>query len=172
MDPFIGEIRVFGGNFAPRNWMLCDGRTLQIAEHDALFNLIGTTYGGDGNRTFNLPDLRGRIPIAMGQGRGLDNYAIGDQGGLDSVPLTGDNLPAHTHALQATTDAAKQSTAQGALLAQSGQVSIYTQRVPNIALGAAAISPSEGGSKAHENRMPSLTLTYIICVEGIFPSRS
>ncbi|HUI99956.1 MAG TPA: tail fiber protein [Usitatibacter sp.] len=171
MDPFTGEIRIFGGNFAPQNWMLCNGASLPISQYQELYALIGTTYGGDGQQTFNLPNLCGRIPVGAGQAPGMQSYALGQQGGLDSVPLADVNHPQHTHLAYAVTDAATQSTAKGAMLASSTAVSIYAQRSAGTALSGSSIAPSAGKALAHENRMPSLTLTYIICVNGIFPSR-
>ena len=171
MDPFTGEIRMFGGTFAPQDWMLCNGASLPISQYEALYSLIGTTYGGDGMQTFNLPNLCGRIPVGVGQAPGLQSYTLGQQGGVESVTLTGPNHPAHTHAILAVKDKATQAKAQGAMLASSTDVSIYTQRGAISALSPAAIGPSAGASVPHENRMPSLTLTYIICVNGIFPPR-
>jgi microcystin-dependent protein len=171
MDPFTGEIRIFGGNFAPQGWMLCNGASLPIAQYSELYTLIGTTYGGDGQQTFNLPNLCGRIPVGVGQGQGLQNYTLGQQGGADGVTLTSVNHPSHNHAIYAVTDAASTSTAKGAMLASSSSISIYAQRSAGTALSPSSIAPSAGNAVPHENRMPSLTVTYIICVNGIFPSR-
>ena len=176
MDAFTGEVRLFGGNYAPANWLLCNGASLAVSQYPELFSLIGTTYGGDGQQSFNLPNLCGRIPIGMGkgrdpQGRDLQNYTLGQQGGADLVTLLPANHPAHTHALQAVKDAATQATAQGAMLASSANVSIYGQRSAGTPLSASSITPSDGQATPHENRMPSITVTYIICANGIFPSR-
>jgi microcystin-dependent protein len=170
-DPFIGEIRMFGGNFAPVGWLMCDGSFVSISEYEVLYTLLGTTFGGDGQTNFGLPDMRGRVPIHTGQGQGLQNYRLGQLAGDNGVTLTGANLPAHTHAFQAVTDASTTATAQGALLAQVAQVSIYTQRGANAGLSGNAIAAAPGGGQPHENRMPSLTLTFIICYAGIFPSQ-
>jgi len=172
MDPFTGEIRIFGGNFAPQGWMLCNGQSLYISQYEDLFALIGTAYGGDGQQTFNLPDLRGRVPIGMGQGDRLSNYAVGQTGGADEVILQPQNLPEHTHTITASLDAANSSDPQGNLLAQSGQVSIYIQATLGTQMSPNSISTSaSGGTLPHENRMPSMSLSYIICVHGLFPSR-
>jgi microcystin-dependent protein len=172
MTPFIGEVRIFGGNYAPVGWLLCNGASVSISQYEALFTLIGTTYGGDGVQNFNVPNLCGRIPVGMGQAQGMQAYALGQQGGADGVALADVNHPQHTHELHATTNAGSQSTAATAYLGSSATVSIYTQRAPATALSSNAIGPSSATpATPHENRMPSLTLTYIICVDGIFPSR-
>jgi microcystin-dependent protein len=170
-DPFIGEIRMFGGTFAPVGWLMCDGSLQPISLYLTLYELLGTTYGGDGNTNFGLPDMRGRVPIHTGQGQGLQSYPMGQLAGSSSVALAAVNLPAHTHAFQAVTDAATTATAQGGMVAATGQVSIYAERGANVALAASAIGTAAGLGMAHENRMPSLTLTFIICTEGIFPSQ-
>jgi microcystin-dependent protein len=169
-DPFLGEIRMFGGSFAPVNWAFCDGRTLQISQNDALFNLLGTTYGGDGQATFNLPDLRGRIPINMGQGPKLSNYQLGQMGGAENVTLSVTELPSHSHTMVASLDAATQAGPSGAYVAQTtAQTYIPAPAVAAMASGSVGIS---GNSIPHENLMPFTCISFIICLSGIFPSRN
>lgn len=169
-QPFIGEIRMFGGNFAPVGFAFCDGQLLPIAEYDALFALIGTTYGGDGQTTFALPDLRGRLPVHTGQGNGLSNYVLGQSGGSETVTLTAQQLPAHTHAAQAQSAAGNQSAPGGGVWASSGQ-NQFSASAPNTGMSAAAIGPA-GGSLPHDNMMPYQVVSFIIALYGIFPSRS
>lgn len=165
-QPYVGEIRMFGGNFAPAGWMFCEGQLLPISENDTLFNLIGTTYGGDGQQTFALPDLRGRVPIHLGNA-----YTIGEMAGTETVTLTTNQIPAHTHAPQAnsgngtsTNPAGNVWAAQPALLQYSGPGSA------NVNLPAAAIQPA-GGSQPHDNMIPFLCVDYIISLFGIYPSQ-
>jgi microcystin-dependent protein len=168
MEPFLGEIRMFGGNFAPRGWAKCDGQLLAISQNDALFALLGTTFGGDGVNTFGLPDLRSRIPIHQGQGPGLGQYIIGQQAGTESVTLTTQQLPAHNHlmnAVAATTNTPANNTFG------SGGLSIFKAGPPTATMAAGTIVPS-GGSQPHDNIMPSLVVTFIIALEGIFPSQN
>lgn len=170
--PFIGEIRMFGGNFAPQGWAFCNGQLLPIAQYDALFALIGTTYGGDGQTTFALPDLRGRIPIHAGQGAGLSNRTLGEISGVESVTLTVNQLPAHAHALLGSTDVSGQSSPAGNVLAQPSTIDLYRPAtVPSAALSPNAIT-SAGGSQPHDNMGPFLCVTFIIALEGIFPSQN
>ncbi|NZA27743.1 phage tail protein [Luteimonas sp. SJ-92] len=173
--PFVGEIRMFGFGRTPVGWQACDGSVLSIAEHEVLFTLIGTTYGGDGVQTFAVPDLRGRLPLGQGQGPGLGNYALGQIGGTDSVTLQQSQLPAHTHALQATTVAATAVTPGPALLpaAVSGDTFYVNATAGNTA---AAMSNQmlgvAGDSQPHENCMPTLTVQYCIATEGVFPQQN
>ena len=172
MDPFIGEIKIFGGSFAPRGWNFCDGSLLSVSGNEALFSLIGTTYGGDGVVNFAVPDLRSRVPIHRGQGSGLHNYAVGTQGGLESVTLQPQQLPQHLHTVYATTTAADPGlTIKGNLLGAASQVSMYTLGAASRGMGSNALLASTASGKAHENRMPSIALNYIIALVGIFPSR-
>ncbi|MEG0182735.1 MAG: tail fiber protein [Stenotrophomonas sp.] len=173
--PYVGEVRLFPYNFAPVGWFDCDGRLLSIAEYDVLFNLIGTTYGGDGVNTFGLPNLSGRVPIHQGTGNGLSPYVIGQLAGSESVTLTGAQLPAHTHAFNAVNSAAS-SPAPGPAL-QLGSVSgdtLYTSSVDGI--GSGNLAPTAvtyiGGNQPHENTMPSLVVRYCIAWAGVYPSQS
>jgi microcystin-dependent protein len=172
VDPYIGEVRIFAGNYPPAGWADCDGSLLPIADNDALFNLVGTTYGGDGQTTFGLPDLQGRVPVHQGQGPGItQNYVMGEQGGAEEVTLVTQQLPVHTHALLASTDAGTNANAQGNALAASPSVQLYTQDVASVQLSSNALTQN-GGSVAHENRMPVIAIRYIIALEGIYPPQS
>lgn len=173
--PYIGEVRLFPYNFAPVGWLECDGRLLSIAEYEVLYNLLGTTYGGNGQDTFGLPNLCGRVPVHQGQGTGLSNYALGQSGGSETVTLTNAQLPAHTHSFNAVTSAAGSPTPASNL--QLGSVSgetLYTSSITGIAggnLAPAAVGPS-GGSQPHDNTMPSLVARYCIAWAGVYPSQS
>ena len=167
-SPFLGEIRMFGGNFPPFGWAKCDGQLLAISQNDALFALLGTTFGGDGVSTFALPDLRSRLPIHQGQGPGLSNYVIGQQAGTESVTLTTQQLPGHNHLMNAVT-ANTNSPANAAF--GSGGLSIFKAGPPTANLAAGSILPA-GGSQPHDNTMPFLVVTFIIALEGIFPSQN
>jgi microcystin-dependent protein len=173
--PFLGEIRMFGFRRTPTGWQACDGSLLSIAEYDALFALLGTTYGGDGVNTFTVPDLRGRMHIQQVQGQGMRKYGIGQVAGAESVTLLSNQMPAHTHPLQVTTAAATATTPSNTLL--PGAVSGDTFYVNTITGNtAAAMAPqmlgNAGGTLPHENCMPTLTVQYCIAVEGIFPSQN
>jgi microcystin-dependent protein len=168
-QPYVGEIRIFAGNFAPYGWLFCDGSLLSIAENETLFNLIGTTYGGDGQETFGLPDLRGRIPVHQGQGPGLGQYAMGQMGGTETETLTTQQIPAHQHAVMAATGVGNQTPPTGSVVAQSPQIQLYIEDAPDANMAAGAVG-STGGSRAHENLMPYLCVNYIISLYGIFPS--
>lgn len=165
-QPFVGEIRIFAGNFAPNGWMFCEGQLLAISDNETLFNLIGTTYGGDGQSTFALPDLRGRIPVHMGNG-----FTLAESGGVEEVTLTVSQIPAHTHALAAISDQGNQSSPAGNLPSQSLNVVPFINDVPNASFNAGAISTT-GGSQPHENFQPYLCVDFIISLFGIFPSQS
>ncbi len=174
--PYIGEIRMFafGTRGAPSGWQACDGSLLPISEYDALFALVGTTYGGDGQTTFAVPDLRGRVPIHQGQGAGLSNYVIGQRAGTETVTVLPTQMPAHTHTLVTTTAAASALTPGTTLL--PGSVSGDSFYLSDIT-GATAVAMSAqstslaGGSQPHENCMPTLTVQYCIATQGIFPSQ-
>ena len=168
-EPFVGEIRMFGGNFAPAGWMFCEGQTLPIAENDVLFTLIGTTYGGDGQETFNLPDLRGRIPIHAGTGPGLTTRVIGEQAGSETVTLTTAQMPNHTHTAGAST-IGNTTSPVGATWAGVTSGAVY--RANANADVVIQIPGPAGGSQPHENRMPGLCVSFIISLFGIFPSQS
>lgn len=167
-QPYVGEIRMFGGNFAPAGWMFCEGQLLPISENETLFQLIGTTYGGDGESTFALPDLRGRLPMHMGAGSGFSNRILSETGGVEQVTLTVNQIPQHTHAPLAVSGNGNQSTPQNGVWAGAAS-SIYTTNPPgtpmNVTLGA-----STGGSQPHDNMMPYLCVSFIISLYGIFPS--
>lgn len=171
--PYIGEIRMFGFGRTPNGWQACDGSLLPISQYDALFALIGTTYGGDGQTTFAVPDLRGRLPIHQGQGPGLSNYVIGQMAGTETVTVLQTQMPAHTHTLVATTGASTATTPGNTLL--PGAVSGDTFYVNTVTGNTAAAMSAQmitlsGGSQPHENTMPTLTVQYCIATFGIFPS--
>jgi microcystin-dependent protein len=168
-QPYVGEIRMFAGNFPPSGWMFCDGATLAISENETLFQLIGTTYGGDGQSTFNLPDLRGRVPIHQGTGSSGTSYQMGEMSGVETVTLTTQQTPQHNHALTATQTAGTQPNPGGNILANSQGPQPYLQENPDGQLNNQAIQPA-GGSQPHENMQPYLGINYIISLFGIFPS--
>ena len=177
MDEFIGIIKLFAGNFAPRGWLFCQGQTLQISQNSALFAILGTTYGGDGVNTFALPDLRGRMPVGTGQGPSLANYTAGQAGGAETATLTANQLPGHTHPLLATDQVGVDGLPAGAAMATTDDplnnlvgAPIYKIATPNTLMAAGSIG-SAGGSQPHDNMPPFLGLNYIICLEGMFPSR-
>jgi microcystin-dependent protein len=171
-EPFVGEIRIFAGSFAPRGWAFCDGQLLAVAQNDALFSLFGTIYGGDGRTTFGLPDLRGRLPIHMGQGPGLSDRRIGQSGGAEQVTLFASQVPAHTHALNASTNIATQTSPGNNFLAQSTAMDAYVEDPPNTALDAASVGGSGQGSLQHNNIQPFLCVHFIVALVGIYPSRN
>ena len=171
-QPYVGEIRLFAGNFAPLGWLKCDGSILSISEYEVLFQLIGTTYGGTGQDTFALPDLRGRVPIHQGTGGG-STYQLGEQGGVETVTLTAQQYPAHSHALRASNAAASGAAGPTGVLAASTATMYGTGVVPSVAMASDAITTTAGagsGFQPHENMAPFLTLNYIISMFGIFPS--
>lgn len=170
-DPFVGEIRMFGGNFPPAGWAFCEGQAMPISEYETLFNLIGTTYGGDGESTFNLPDLRGRLPLHMGTRSGGSTYQIGEFGGVEQVTLTVNQIPAHNHPFVAADAAGDQITPGGNLPAHSFNVTPYINEAPTGTFHASAIAPT-GGSQPHTNIQPYLCVSFIISLFGIFPSQS
>lgn len=172
-EPFIAEIKIFGGNFAPRNFALCDGQLLAIAQNTALFSLLGTTYGGDGRTTFALPDLRGRVPIHPGNGPGLTSRRLGERGGAEDVTLNVNQIPAHNHSANAVTPAGNSNDAAGNYWADDAGVSSGTYHTgpANAAMNAGTIG-NTGGSQPHPNMQPFLAVNFIIALFGIFPSRS
>ena len=170
-QPFIGEIRMFAGNFAPAGWFFCEGQLLQISEYETLFQLISTNYGGDGQETFGLPDLRGRLPIHFGSGAGLSTRVLADAGGTETVPLTSNQIPAHTHGFVASRSAGTSNTASGAVMATSPSVRVLTTIGPDNLLNTAAIN-SVGGGQPHSNMQPFLCVSFIISLFGIFPSQT
>jgi len=176
-EPFLGEIRMFGGNFAPRGWAFCNGQLLSIAQNTALFSLLGTTYGGDGQTTFALPNLQGRFAMHWGNGPGLSPRTLGEMSGSESVTILTTQMPAHTHQVNARSDAANTDTATGAVWAKgvdgsSNPVSNYSSGIPpDTTMAPNAIAPA-GGSQPTPVMNPFLCLSFIIALEGIFPSRS
>lgn len=169
-SPYIGEIRMFGGTFAPVGWALCQGQLIPISQNDTLFNLIGTTYGGDGQNTFALPDLAGRVPVHQGQGSGISQqYTIGETGGVESVTLTTQQMPSHNHAFVASTSPAIVASPANALFATAAAATIFFTGSVDSTFNAAAVQP-QGGNQPHENMQPWLVVTFIISLFGIFPS--
>jgi len=169
-EPFVGEIRMFAGNFAPRGWAFCDGQLLAVSQNDALFSLLGTIYGGDGRTTFGLPDLRGRIPIHAGSGPGLLPRQLGSKGGSETETITVNQLPSHSHVMRASTNAASGNDPTGGLIGDSPSVDVFTESSPSVSLAPEAIS-TVGGSRSHTNLMPFLCIHFIIALLGIYPSR-
>lgn len=163
-QPYIGEIRMFAGLNAPPGWMMCQGQILPISEYDTLFNLIGTTYGGDGESTFALPDLRGRAPMHYN-----GTYPIGQSGGQEEVTLTGNQIPAHTHAVQVVGSAGSQASPHGNHLAESYAVTPYINSASSGELAASSLV-GVGGNEPHTNMQPFICLNYIISLFGLFPS--
>jgi microcystin-dependent protein len=172
-QPFVGEIRMVGFNFAPVGWALCDGSLMAISQNDTLFNLIGTTYGGDGQNTFALPDLRGRVPVHMGQGPGLSGYIIGELSGLETVTITKQQLPPHTHPPSANgAGPATSSSPVGNVWCNSGANGTpYSNVAPASPMNAAALQ-SVGGNQPHDNMLPFQCISFVISLFGIFPSQS
>jgi len=192
MEPFIGEIVMFGGNFAPRGWAFCEGQLLAISQNQALFSILGTTYGGDGRTTFALPDLRGRVPISPGTGPGLPTYRLGARSGQATHTLTQLEMPSHTHTqapastvigavqIASNTEPATTNEAAGAVLGAATS-NVYNNEAAeageNLAGVSATFAPNiqmlnTGGNQAHNNMQPYLAVYYIIALQGTFPSRS
>jgi len=170
-EPFVGEIRMFAGNFAPRGWAYCDGTLLATSQNDALFSLFGTIYGGDGRTTFGLPDLRGRLPIHAGHGPGLSERRLGSKAGQEKVTLTTNQLPSHTHEFRAVKGTATEtSPGSNESLASSVSFDAYVPE-QGIANMASENVNHVGGSRSHENEMPYLCVHFIVALVGIYPSR-
>ena len=168
-NPFVGEIRMFGGNFAPAGWMLCQGQLLPISENETLFNLIGTTYGGDGQENFALPDLQGRIPLHQGQGPGISqNYTIGEKAGVESVTVNTNQLPTHSHSFVANTALALSADPTGNVVAQPPTINLFFGDVAAAGLNPQSIQPA-GGNQPHDNMHPFLVINFIISLFGVFP---
>lgn len=165
-QPYVGEIRMFAGNFAIAGWMFCEGQLLPISEYETLFQLIGTTYGGDGESTFALPDLRGRVPIHFGNG-----FTQAETGGVEEVTLTVSQIPAHSHPYLGTTSSATDANAQSNFAAQAGTFFPYLNVPPSVAMASQSVS-SVGGSQPHTNFQPYLCINFIISLFGIFPSQT
>jgi microcystin-dependent protein len=169
-QPYIGEIRMFGGNFAPAGWMFCEGQLLPISGNETLFNLIRTTYGGDGQNTFGLPDLKGRIPIHQGQGSGLSNRSLAEQGGHEKEALTINQLPTHTHSVRAQSKRGNTNNPANAVWASS-TLNQYAADVSTTKMQAGSISTT-GLGQPHNNMMPFLAVNFIISLYGIYPLQS
>jgi microcystin-dependent protein len=169
MTSYIGEIRMFGGNFAPAGWAFCQGQLMPISENDLLFGLIGTTYGGDGQETFALPDLRGRLPVHQGTGSDGISYTLGETGGVESVTLTASQIPSHTHPLRANNGQPGNAISPaGNIPAISLNVTPFIEDVTNGFFNAGAIG-SAGGSQPHDNMQPYLCVNFIISLFGVYP---
>ena len=171
MPPFIGEIRMFAGNFAPQGWMFCEGQTLPISENDALFTLIGTMYGGDGEETFQLPNLQSRIPIHFGTGPDGNTYQQGEMAGVEQVTLSGQQIPIHTHTMLGSSNSANTGNPANKVIAQSASTTYMIVSDPTVQMNAAAVTPI-GGSQPHENCQPFLCINYIISLYGVFPTQT
>jgi microcystin-dependent protein len=163
-QPYVGEIRMFGGNFAPAGWLFCEGQTLPISENETLFQLIGTTYGGDGEETFALPDLRGRLPLHQGNG-----FVLAQAAGVEEVTLTVQQIPVHTHALLGSNDVANSPNPGQSVLARSPQVKAFINGAPSVAMSPQMVGPV-GGNQPHTNFQPYLCVNFIISLFGIFPN--
>ena len=168
-EPFVGEIRMFAGNFAPRGWAFCDGQLLAVSQNDALFSLFGTIYGGDGRTTFGLPDLRGRIPLHAGQGPGLSNRRLGSKSGTENVTITTNQLPSHTHTFRGSQNLADNTNPNQRTFGTTS-FDLYIPSNPNTNMSQNAIT-NVGGSRSHTNLMPFLCINFIVALFGIYPSR-
>ncbi len=178
-EPFIAEIRIFAGTFAPRNWSLCNGQILSIAQNTALFSLLGTTFGGDGRTTFALPNFQGAVPLGPGQGPGLPDYVLGEVGGAPTITLGVTQLPAHTHVpacLSTSPNPAPQLSPQGNVWGVAGSrrvpASLYKAAVGTAAQMNVQAIGAAGGSQPHNNMQPYLGVNFVIALQGIFPSRN
>ena len=171
-QPFVGEIRMFAGNFPPNGWMFCEGAPLPISENEVLFQLIGTTYGGDGEETFNLPNLASRVPIHQGTGATGTSYILGELGGVEQVTLTTQQIPNHTHTFVASGDNGSALSPNNAVPGAGTAVTIYRPQVnPATAMDTGSVG-AQGGSQPHDNMMPFICINYIISLFGIFPSQN
>ena len=172
-EPFVGEIRMFAGQFAPRGWAFCDGQLLAISQNDALFSLLGTIYGGDGRTTFGLPEMRGRIPIHAGSGPGLSPRKLGAKSGAENVTITTPQVPSHSHGFQGVSDTADTKDPAGAFLATLSTEDIYRvdMGATAVSMNSGAIGAHSGGSRSHSNLMPALAINFIIALVGIYPSK-
>jgi microcystin-dependent protein len=166
-QPYVGEIRMFAGNFAPAGWMFCEGQTLPISEYETLFQLIGTSYGGDGESTFQLPDLRGRVPIHQG-----DGYLLAETGGVEEVTLTVNQIAAHTHPMQASVNPGLSPNAAGNALSSSPSILLYIEGQAPDSNMASAVVGSVGGGQPHTNFQPYLCVDFIISLFGLFPQQT
>lgn len=169
-EPFVGEIRMFAGNFAPRGWAFCDGQLLAVSQNDALFSLLGTIYGGDGRTTFGLPDMRGRLPVHAGSGPGLSPRRLGAKAGAENVTLTVNQLPSHNHTPQLSQDPGVESTPSDQFISSSPTVRVFSPAPATVTMSNSSVS-NVGGSRSHTNLMPFLCVNFIIALVGIYPSR-
>lgn len=170
-SPFVAEIRIFAGNFAPRGWAFCFGQLLPLSQNTALFSLLGTMYGGNGKSNFALPDLQGRAPMMWGQGPGLSLHSIGETGGSETVTLLESEIPAHSHALRASAEPGEElAPAPSYAIGKTSEGAMFTGTAPNTMMGWQALAPA-GGSLPHNNMMPYLTLNFIIALQGVYPPR-
>jgi microcystin-dependent protein len=170
-EAFVAEIRIFGFNFAPRGWAFCDGQILPISQNTALFSLLGVNYGGNGQSTFGLPDLRERFALHQGQGPGLSQRFVGESGGQASVSLLASEMPAHGHALQTALSPTTAAPAGAALAPTANGTAVYRSGTANAQMAAASVTAA-GSGQPHENRQPLLGLNFCIALQGIFPPRS
>ncbi len=171
-EPFIAEVRIFAGNFAPRGWAFCNGQLLPVSQNTALFSLLGTTYGGDGPTTTALPDLQGRAPMHPGRGPGLTDRRLGERGGVDSVTLSEAQMPQHSHAMQGVNETANQRQVGNNFLARGTQLYVAPQGSGTPLTPMGPMLDNQGGSQAHNNRQPYLSMNFIIALVGLYPSRS
>ena len=173
-EPFVGEIRMFAGNFAPRSWAFCDGQLLAVSQNDALFSLLGTIYGGDGRTTFGLPDLRGRVPVHQGQGPGLSDRRLGLKSGAEKASVNANQLPAHAHAMQGSTDFGADTNPTDNVLGTASGSNFYTTDSNSLVTmnAESSLATGNGSGQTHENLMPFLCLNFIIALFGIYPSRN
>ncbi len=169
-EPFVGEIRMFAGNFAPRGWAFCDGQLMAVSQNDALFSLLGTIYGGDGRTTFGLPDMRGRIPVHAGQGPGLSPRNLGSKGGSEKETLTANQMPSHHHGMNVSSAPGDQQKPINRYMASSPTVRMFRPTPANVNLEPTMLT-NTGGSRSHTNLMPYLCIHFIIALVGIYPSR-
>jgi len=175
MEPFLGEIIMFGGNFAPRSWAFCDGQLLAISSNSALFSILGTTFGGDGRTTFGLPDMKSRVPVHEGTGAGLQTWRLGEKSGVDQVTLSSLQMPSHTHtaALHAESTPGSSNNPTNNLIGGGGSKFSTPNPAANVVMNAGSvINANTGGNQPHTNIQPSLCVNFIICTAGLFPSRN
>ena len=172
-EPFIGEIRMFGGNFAPKGWQLCNGQLLSISQFSALFSILGTSFGGNGTTNFQLPNMQGRVPIHQGTGAGLSPYVLGEQGGTELVTLNYNQMPLHTHLVNAVSGGGQTSPSNNfpGAVSSSATEKIYSAGPGNVTMAGSMIA-NAGGNQPHANIQPILCVTFIIAITGIFPSRN
>jgi microcystin-dependent protein len=169
-EPFLAEVRMVGFNFAPRGWAFCDGQILPINQNQSLYSLLGTTYGGDGRTSFALPDIRGRVPIHVGQSDGGQNHTLGQKSGEETHTLAANEMPQHSHVAQATNNPSADDNPTNRVLGQAG-TSVYAAHTTSVAMGSSMVA-NVGGGQAHENMQPYLAVNYCIALQGLFPSRN